>query len=169
MTVTNASGGLNPEYAVGDIVLLHDVCMNPCCQKEIDLMNQKHIFLAGLGGLHPLRGPNVDDFGIRFPSLSDAYDLELRRLVHKAWGKVIHPERKRRLHEGVYAFVSGPRLVILFSAPALLDIQVTNKLNPCKAMRQELNAVCYGHLVQIWLACRLYLKLLSRDTVECEY
>ncbi|KAN0075993.1 Nucleoside phosphorylase domain containing protein [Elaphomyces granulatus] len=89
--VTNASGGLNPEYAVGDIVLLHD-----------------HIFLAGLGGLHPLRGPNVDDFGLRFPSLSDAYDLELRRLVHKAWGRVINVESKRRLHEGVYAFVSGP-------------------------------------------------------------
>jgi len=34
MTVTNASGGLNPEYAVGDIVLLHDVCLNPSCQKR---------------------------------------------------------------------------------------------------------------------------------------
>jgi len=32
--VTNASGGLNPEYAVGDIVLLHDVCLNPLRQKR---------------------------------------------------------------------------------------------------------------------------------------
>lgn len=91
LVLTNAAGGLNSEYAVGDIVLLND-----------------HIFLAGLAGIHPLRGPNVEDFGPRFPPLSDAYDLELRRHVHKAWGEVMHAEGQRRLHEGVYAFVGGP-------------------------------------------------------------
>ncbi|KAL1963205.1 hypothetical protein VTN77DRAFT_8638 [Rasamsonia byssochlamydoides] len=89
--LTNASGGLNPEYAVGDITVLND-----------------HIFLAGLAGLHPLRGPNEEEFGIRFPPLSDAYDLELRRFVHEAWRKLNTQETRRRLHEGVYAFVSGP-------------------------------------------------------------
>ncbi|KAL2837327.1 nucleoside phosphorylase domain-containing protein [Aspergillus pseudodeflectus] len=89
--LTNAAGGLNPEYVVGDIVLLND-----------------HIFLAGLAGTHPLRGPNDEEFGPRFPPLSDAYDLDLRRQVHEAWGKVIDAESKRRLHEGVYAFVGGP-------------------------------------------------------------
>ncbi|XHF96943.1 hypothetical protein AWENTII_000554 [Aspergillus wentii] len=89
--VTNAAGGLNPEYAVGDIVLLND-----------------HLFLAGLSGTHPLRGPNVEEFGPRFPPLSDAYDLELRRYVHKSWQTVMHRESRRRLHEGVYAFVGGP-------------------------------------------------------------
>lgn len=89
--VTNACGGLNPEYATGDIVVLND-----------------HIFLAGLSGLHPLRGPNADEFGVRFPALSDAYDLELRRTAHRAWAKVIPPEARRRIHEGVYAFCSGP-------------------------------------------------------------
>ncbi|KAL2830628.1 nucleoside phosphorylase domain-containing protein [Aspergillus pseudoustus] len=88
--LTNAAGGLNPDYVVGDIVLLND-----------------HIFLAGLAGTHPLRGPNDEEFGPRFPPLSDAYDLDLRRQVHQAW-KVIDPESKRRLHEGVYAFVGGP-------------------------------------------------------------
>ncbi|RAO72046.1 uncharacterized protein BHQ10_008058 [Talaromyces amestolkiae] len=88
--LTNAAGGLNPEYAVGDITVLND-----------------HIFLAGLSGLHPLRGPNVDEFGVRFPPLSDAYDLSLRRCVHNAW-RSIDKSEKRRLHEGVYAFVSGP-------------------------------------------------------------
>lgn len=68
----------------------------------------QHIFLAGLSGLHPLRGPNVDEFGVRFPPLSDAYDLSLRRCVHNAW-RSIDKSEKRRLHEGVYAFVSGPR------------------------------------------------------------
>lgn len=70
---------------------------------------QKHIFLAGLAGTHPLRGPNAEEFGVRFPPLSDAYDLELRRTMHRSWKSVIPAERKRRLHEGVYAFVGGPR------------------------------------------------------------
>uniref|UniRef100_A0A093UW22 Purine nucleoside phosphorylase n=1 Tax=Talaromyces marneffei PM1 TaxID=1077442 RepID=A0A093UW22_TALMA len=90
IVLTNAAGGLNPEYAVGDITVLND-----------------HIFLAGLSGLHPLRGPNVDEFGVRFPPLSDAYDLSLRRCVHNAWQSIAKSET-RRLHEGVYAFVSGP-------------------------------------------------------------
>ncbi|OOF91063.1 hypothetical protein ASPCADRAFT_211305 [Aspergillus carbonarius ITEM 5010] len=89
--LTNAAGGLNPEYMVGDIVLLND-----------------HIFLAGLAGTHPLRGPNAEEFGPRFPALSDAYDLELRCQVHNAWDTTVRSESRRRLHEGVYAFVGGP-------------------------------------------------------------
>ena len=89
--VTNAAGGLSPEYAVGDIVVLND-----------------HIFLAGLAGVHPLRGPNLDSFGDRFPPLSDAYDLALRRAAHTAWKKSQKSKSNRRLHEGVYAFVGGP-------------------------------------------------------------
>lgn len=64
-----------------------------------------------MAGTHPLRGPNAEEFGPRFPPLSDAYDLELRRYVHKAWKSVIPPQSRRRLHEGVYAFVGGPRYV----------------------------------------------------------
>lgn len=92
--VTNAAGGLNPDYAVGDIVVLND-----------------HLFLAGLAGNHPLRGPNLDSFGVRFPPLSDAYDLGLRRATHAAWRKSQKDRKEvkqRRLHEGVYAFVAGP-------------------------------------------------------------
>ncbi|GME53134.1 purine nucleoside phosphorylase [Neofusicoccum parvum] len=89
--VTNAAGGLNPDYAVGDIVCLND-----------------HLNFAGLTGFHPLRGPNADEFGARFPPLSDAYDLELRQRVHKAWKKLGLDKGKRKLHEGVYAFVAGP-------------------------------------------------------------
>lgn len=87
--VTNAAGGLNPAYRVGDLVLLHD-----------------HLNLAGLVGIHPLRGPNEADFGVRFPPLSDAYDLDLRRRVHRAWATV--ENGGKNLHEGVYAFVGGP-------------------------------------------------------------
>ncbi|KAJ5204052.1 uncharacterized protein N7498_004931 [Penicillium cinerascens] len=91
VVLTNAAGGLNSEYGVGDIVLLND-----------------HIFLAGLAGVHPLRGPNAEEFGVRFPPLSDAYDLDLRRRVYQAWKEVIPSKSTRKLHEGVYAFVGGP-------------------------------------------------------------
>ncbi|KAK5134890.1 hypothetical protein LTR08_005980 [Meristemomyces frigidus] len=92
MLMTNAAGGLNPAYRVGDIVCLND-----------------HLNLAGLVGFHPLRGANDDEFGVRFPPLSDAYDLPLRQLAHRAW----HDLRRqtpggRAMHEGVYAFVAGP-------------------------------------------------------------
>lgn len=92
MLMTNAAGGLNPDYEVGDIVCLND-----------------HLNLAGLVGFHPLRGPNAEDFGVRFPPLSDAYDISLRQAAHNAWRELRrqNPSR-RRMHEGVYAFVSGP-------------------------------------------------------------
>ncbi|KAL1642041.1 Purine nucleoside phosphorylase [Diplodia intermedia] len=91
MIVTNAAGGLNPEYSVGDIVCLND-----------------HLNFVGLAGFHSLRGPNADEFGPRFPPLSDAYDLELRQRVHKAWKKIGLDKTQRKLHEGTYAFVTGP-------------------------------------------------------------
>ena len=74
---------------------------------------KQHLNLAGLVGMHPLYGPNDDRFGVRFPALSDAYDLDLRRLAHRAW-KILKDQQvgrksTRRLHEGVYAYVSGPR------------------------------------------------------------
>lgn len=64
--------------------------------------------MAGLVGVHPLRGPNIEEFGTRFPPLSDAYDLDLRRRTHQAWVKLGLDKQQRRLHEGVYAFVAGP-------------------------------------------------------------
>lgn len=57
--------------------------------------------------MHPLRGPNDERFGLRFPPLSDAYDLDLRRSAHVAWNRI--KTGARRLHEGVYAFAAGPR------------------------------------------------------------
>lgn len=89
--VTNAAGGLNPEFSVGDIMILND-----------------HINLPGLGGVHSLRGANEEDFGTRFPPLSDAYDLQLRKTMHLSYKKLGTVAPKRKLHEGVYVFVSGP-------------------------------------------------------------
>ena len=91
LIVTNAAGGLNPDYTVGDVVVMSD-----------------HLNLAGLSGVNPLRGPNLDDYGVRFPPLSDAYDLALKRLAHVRWKEILSAATSRRLHEGVYAFVGGP-------------------------------------------------------------
>ena len=60
-------------------------------------------------GNSPLRGPNEDEFGVRFPPMSDAYDLVLRRLAHKVWEKMSNTVGDKKLHEGIYAFVAGPR------------------------------------------------------------
>lgn len=92
IVLTNAAGGLNQEYSVGDLVLLND-----------------HLNLAGLVGFHPLRGANEEEFGVRFPPLSDAYDIHLRQLAHRSWNELRQQQpSERRMHEGVYAFVAGP-------------------------------------------------------------
>lgn len=88
LIATNAAGGMNDRYKVGDIMLLKD-----------------HINIPGLAGLHPLKGPNDARFGVRFVGLSDAYDHDLRHRFFKA-AETLRIDRA--IHEGVYSFVSGP-------------------------------------------------------------
>lgn len=81
---------MNKEYKAGDLVVVRD-----------------HINFPGLAGNHPLRGINADEFGPRFPALSDAYSLTLRQRLFRA--VQLHDMRSRRgIHEGIYAMVSGP-------------------------------------------------------------
>jgi purine-nucleoside phosphorylase len=92
MIVTNAAGGINPEYEPGDVMLIVD-----------------HIGLMGMTGFNPLRGPNLETLGPRFPDMSQAYDrglMELARSAARAAGIV--------LREGVYVGLSGPT----FETPA---------------------------------------------------
>lgn len=88
LIVTNASGGINPDFNACDMMCISD-----------------HINFPGLAGLHPLKGPNFDELGPRFLPLSDAYDLDLRRLLFKKWKEL---QIERPLREGTYMFVSGP-------------------------------------------------------------
>lgn len=60
MIATNAAGGLNKNYKVGDIMLVKD-----------------HINLMGFAGNNPLQGPNDVRFGPRFPPMNQAYDRDL--------------------------------------------------------------------------------------------
>ncbi|KAJ1799962.1 Purine nucleoside phosphorylase [Coemansia sp. RSA 2399] len=93
LVVTNAAGSINPEYDVGDVVLISD-----------------HLSLAGIAGRNALVGPNIPEFGVRFPSISDLYTPRLRRIAAKAYLTNTHlrQERKLRVHEGVYAWCFGP-------------------------------------------------------------
>lgn len=87
--VSNASGGLNPDWKVGEIVLITD-----------------HInFFPD----HPLRGKNENELGTRFPDMSKCYDERLR---NKA--KLIALQHNIAIKEGVYVGVSGPT----FETPA---------------------------------------------------
>ncbi len=87
--VSNASGGLNPEYKVGDIILISD---------HINMFPE-----------HPLRGKNMNELGLRFPDMSQTYDTHLR---NKA--KAIALKSGITVKEGVYVGVSGPT----FETPA---------------------------------------------------
>lgn len=88
LVVTNAAGGLNPNFEVGDIMLIRD-----------------HINLPGFSGQNPLRGPNDERFGVRFPAMSDAYDREMRQKAFNAWKQM---GEQRELQEGIYVMLAGP-------------------------------------------------------------
>ena len=92
LILTNAAGGLNPAFRVGQIMLMRD-----------------HIALPAMAGLNPLRGPNADEFGDRFPAMNDAYSHRLANLARTA-----ARETGTELQEGVYVWVAGPN----FETPA---------------------------------------------------
>lgn len=92
LIVTNAAGGLNPAFQVGDIMAIVD-----------------HINLLGMGGQNPLWGPNDESLGPRFVDLRDAYDPALVALADD----VAHG-LGFALQHGVYAQLSGPS----FETPA---------------------------------------------------
>ncbi|XP_067365285.1 purine nucleoside phosphorylase 4b isoform X2 [Channa argus] len=98
--VTNASGGICPDFKVGDIMIIKD-----------------HINLPGFAGQHPLCGPNDERFGIRFPCMSDAYSKDLRRLVLDVGSEL---GCSSFIREGVYCMVSGPNFETIAEARMLL-------------------------------------------------
>ncbi|XP_059190286.1 purine nucleoside phosphorylase 6 [Centropristis striata] len=88
LIVTNAAGGVNGSYNVGDIMLIKD-----------------HINMPGFAGQNPLCGHNDDRFGVRFPCMSDAYDRELRALAKQT---AEEQGCGSFLQEGVYCMLAGP-------------------------------------------------------------
>lgn len=92
LIVTNAAGGLNPDFGAGDIMVIED-----------------HINIVGMAGNSPLRGPNLGEFGPRFTINTRAYNPALRRLAHR-----VAREKGITLREGVYVALAGPA----FETPA---------------------------------------------------
>jgi len=85
LVLTNASGGLNPAYNAGDIMIISD-----------------HINLTGD---NPLIGSNEEHWGPRFPDMTAAYDLRLQALARAEAGKL-----GLTVRQGVYAGLKGPSL-----------------------------------------------------------
>ncbi len=92
LVVTNAAGAVHPDFQPGDLMLITD-----------------HINLVGMAGLNPLRGPNLEKFGPRFPDMSKIYDREYCDLVRK-----IADDNNFEIREGVYVCLAGPT----FESPA---------------------------------------------------
>ena len=92
LILTNAAGGLNPEFCAGDLMLIVD-----------------HLNLVGMAGHNPLIGPNIGSFGTRFPSMTEAYAPSMRRLALETAA-----ELQITLRQGVYAYLAGPN----FETPA---------------------------------------------------
>jgi len=90
--VTNAAGGVNQDFVPGNPMLITD-----------------HLNLLGMAGVNPLRGPNLEEFGTRFPDMSQAYDKELQDLARS-----VAKEQGITLYEGIYVCLAGPT----FETPA---------------------------------------------------
>jgi purine-nucleoside phosphorylase len=87
--VSNAAGGMNRSFQVGDVMLIED---------HINLFPD-----------HPLRGKNDPELGVRFPDMSEAYDKNLRKLA-----SAIAKENHIKLQKGIYVGTQGPT----FETPA---------------------------------------------------
>jgi len=94
LVVTNAAGAIQPDFEPGDLMLIND-----------------HLNLIGFGGANPLKGPNLEEFGVRFPDMSQPYDREYLKLAREACA-----EAEMTFQEGVYAAIAGPS----FETPAEL-------------------------------------------------
>lgn len=69
------------------------------------MLIRDHINLPGFSGQNPLRGPNEERFGVRFPAMSDAYDRNMRQKALTAWKQM---GEQRELQEGTYVMLAGP-------------------------------------------------------------
>ncbi|XP_041986827.1 purine nucleoside phosphorylase isoform X2 [Aricia agestis] len=88
LIATNAAGGLNPNYKIGDLMIVKD-----------------HINMMGFAGNNPLHGPNDERFGPRFPPMNKAYNYKYRNIA-----KEVAKEQNIEdiVREGVYTCLGGP-------------------------------------------------------------
>ncbi len=85
LILTNAAGGINPDFNAGDVILLKD---------HINMIPD-----------HPLRGSNIDALGTRFPDMSNAYNAKIRKQFLEIAKKIDY-----NLKQGIYLALQGPSL-----------------------------------------------------------
>ena len=96
LIVTNAAGGVNTAFAPGDLMLMTD--------------------FINLSGKNPLTGPNLDEFGPRFPDMTHAYGVKLQRLAEDVAARL-----GISLQKGVYCWMNGPT----YESPAEIRVART--------------------------------------------
>lgn len=91
--LTNASGGINPDFSAGDFMLITD-----------------HVSIFAP---NPLIGQNIDQLGVRFPDMSSVYDAELQEIIRNT-----AKSENINIQEGVYVQLTGPS----FESPAEIQL-----------------------------------------------
>lgn len=140
LILTNAAGGVNPSYRVGDLMLLND-----------------HVNLPGLAGANPLVGPNDDELGERFVGMTRAYDRALRLRALE-----VAREHNIPLHSGVYFGLSGPA----FETPA--EIRMIRALGGDTVGMSTVHEVLVARHANIRVMAFSGVTNVAIDTVESE-
>lgn len=114
--LTNASGGINKDFSAGDFMLLTD-----------------HVSVFAP---NPLKGPNIDELGTRFPDMSSVYDIVLQDIIEN-----VAEDLNIELQKGVYAQLTGPS----FESPA--EIRMLAKLGvDAVGMSTVVEAIAANHM-----------------------
>ena len=144
LMVSNACGGVNPAFKVGDVMIITD---------HINMMPE-----------HPLRGENEERFGPRFVDMHEPYSMKMIRLM-----KSIAFENKIQIQEGVYLALQGPtfetpaeyRMVKLMGADAV-GMSTVPEVIVAKHMGME----CFGLSVITDLGIEGQIEEVSHEAVQ---
>lgn len=129
LIVTNAAGGLNPGFSAGDLMVIED-----------------HIFMPGMAGYTPLRGPNLGLFGPRFSIHTRSYTPSLRKLAQR-----VAQKNGITLREGVYVALAGPS----FETPA--EVRMLRTMGG--------DAVGMSTASEVLVACHAGMRVLGFSTI----
>ncbi|MEN8124095.1 MAG: purine-nucleoside phosphorylase [Bacteroidota bacterium] len=144
LIVSNASGGVNPKFAVGDIMLIND---------HINMMPE-----------HPLRGENENRFGERFLDMHEPYDLKMLAKM-----ELVAIKNKIKFHKGVYLALQGPtfetpaeyRMVRIIGADAV-GMSTVPEVIVAKHMKMK----CLGISVITDLGVEGHVEEVSHEAVQ---
>jgi len=152
LTLTNAAGGLNPAYKMGDFMIMKD-----------------HINLPGLVGVHPMIGERDLFWGPRFTNMFNCYDAKLRKLAKEIASEI----NEDRIQEGVYQCITGPSYetvaemkmaqsygvdalgmstvyeVLAARQCGLKCLAISLITNECKTSYKEVNEVSHEEVVEV--------------------